>query len=82
MVIRHSVKELLAKNSVTRPMKCIIASYCISCCLHAGKRQNLNKCGNLEINVIQITKKVLYMKWNIKIKQQFVLIREAGTETK
>ena len=43
---------------------------------------SLNKCDNLEINVIQISKKVLYIKWNIKIKQQFVLIREAGTETK
>ena len=25
MVIRHSVKELLAKNSVTQPMKYIVA---------------------------------------------------------
>ena len=24
MVIRHSIKELLAKNRVTRPMKCIV----------------------------------------------------------
>ena len=24
MVIRHSIKELLAKNSVTRPLKCIV----------------------------------------------------------
>ena len=27
MVIRHSVEELLAKNSVTRPMKFIGQSY-------------------------------------------------------
>ena len=24
MVIRHSIKELLAKSMVTRPMKCIV----------------------------------------------------------
>ena len=27
MVIRHSVNESLAKNSVTRPMKYIVANY-------------------------------------------------------
>ena len=26
MVIRHSIKELLAKSMVTRPMKCIVGS--------------------------------------------------------
>ena len=27
MVIRHSIKELLAKSMVTRPMKCIVVNY-------------------------------------------------------
>ena len=27
MVIRHSIKELLAKSMVTRPMKCIVDMY-------------------------------------------------------
>ena len=27
MVIRHSIKELLAKSMVTRPMKCIVANF-------------------------------------------------------
>ena len=34
MVIRHSIKELLAKSMVTRPMKCIVVikmqGYCFS----------------------------------------------------
>ena len=27
MVIKHSIKELLAKSMVTRPMKCIVGYY-------------------------------------------------------
>ena len=27
MVIRHSIKKLLAKSMVTRPMKCIVGEY-------------------------------------------------------
>ena len=30
MVIRHSIKELLAKSMVTRPMKCIVGRPCLS----------------------------------------------------
>ena len=30
MVIRHSIKELLAKSMVTRPIKCIVGRLCFS----------------------------------------------------
>ena len=39
MVIRHSIKELLAKSMVTRPMKCIYcydAVYTVALAKHQG----------------------------------------------
>ena len=39
MVIRHSIKELLAKSMVTRPMKCIVISTKMTYYLNNAKRK-------------------------------------------
>ena len=39
MVIQHSVKELLAKNSVTRPMKYIVVGN--TCSIQGFKKRNI-----------------------------------------
>ena len=48
MVIRHSIKELLAKSTITRPMKCIVA-------LHLLKRMQRK----LTLIIVDVQNKIL-----------------------